>query len=195
MLVLGRRLMMKKLLVLMLMLGFAASANAMVLEIADLEGVAIPDSEIYLQPSETISLTISSPGAGDEDLYIALVCDTTMGSITGGMVHIPPASDASMWFGPGAAGAGIPGLLANEDGPWGSIASYSAAGNGTAGIYVDDLLFHCEWQPNDVLVRLVATADFATATVLDTLIIHQVPEPMTVALLGMGGLFLLRRRK
>jgi len=27
------------------------------------------------------------------------------------------------------------------------------------------------------------------------LIIYQIPEPMTVALLGLGGLFLLRRRK
>jgi hypothetical protein len=29
----------------------------------------------------------------------------------------------------------------------------------------------------------------------DNLLIHVVPEPMTVALLGLGGLFLLRRRK
>ena len=29
----------------------------------------------------------------------------------------------------------------------------------------------------------------------DTLVIEQIPEPMTIALLGLGGLFLLRRRK
>ena len=30
---------------------------------------------------------------------------------------------------------------------------------------------------------------------LDTVTIHQVPEPATIALLGLGGLFLVRRRK
>lgn len=32
-------------------------------------------------------------------------------------------------------------------------------------------------------------------TVLDTLTIHQIPEPMTLALLGLGSLIMLRRRK
>jgi hypothetical protein len=32
-------------------------------------------------------------------------------------------------------------------------------------------------------------------TVLHTLLIEQVPEPATIALLGLGGLFLMRRRK
>ena len=32
-------------------------------------------------------------------------------------------------------------------------------------------------------------------TVLDTITITQIPEPMTIALLGLGSLFLLRRRK
>ena len=131
---------MKKLLVLILMLGFAASANAMVLEIGDAEGMPLADSEIWLMPSDEIMLTIYNSGAGDEDLYIALVCQTADATISGGAItSIPPASDASSWFGPGAAAAGMP-LLAGEDGPWGSIASYSAGGNGTAGIYVDDLL-------------------------------------------------------
>lgn len=37
--------------------------------------------------------------------------------------------------------------------------------------------------------------DYTTTTQLDALVIHVIPEPMTIALLGLGGLFLLRRRK
>jgi len=44
----------------------------------------------------------------------------------------------------------------------------------------------------DVYVELLDSDWF---TPLDTLIIHQVPEPMTIALLGLGGLLVLRRRK
>jgi len=45
----------------------------------------------------------------------------------------------------------------------------------------------------DVVIYLYAND---LQTVLDTLTISQVvPEPMTIALLGLGGLFLLRRRK
>ncbi|MHC4083626.1 MAG: PEP-CTERM sorting domain-containing protein [Planctomycetota bacterium] len=44
----------------------------------------------------------------------------------------------------------------------------------------------------DVFVHLIHSD---TTTLLDTLTIHQIPEPMTLALLGLGGLFVLRRRK
>jgi len=44
----------------------------------------------------------------------------------------------------------------------------------------------------DVFVLLIHSDSL---TVLDTLTIHQIPEPMTLALLGLGGLFVLRRRK
>lgn len=44
----------------------------------------------------------------------------------------------------------------------------------------------------DVLVALI---DPQMGDLIDTLTIHQIPEPMTLALLGLGGLFVLRRRK
>jgi hypothetical protein len=44
----------------------------------------------------------------------------------------------------------------------------------------------------DVFVGLF---DGGVGTLLDTLTIHQVPEPTTLALLGLGGLLALRRRK
>jgi hypothetical protein len=58
-----------------------------------------------------------------------------------------------------------------------------------------ELIYHCcgpetEW----VTISLWDDAQGYT-TPQDTILIHQTPEPMTVALLGLGGLFLLRRRK
>jgi hypothetical protein len=44
----------------------------------------------------------------------------------------------------------------------------------------------------DVFVELYDAGTFA---LVDSLIIHQVPEPVTLALLGLGGLFLTRRRR
>ena len=38
------------------------------------------------------------------------------------------------------------------------------------------------------------TTDFGTSELVDAVVIHQIPEPATIALLGLGGL-LLRRRK
>jgi hypothetical protein len=61
------------------------------------------------------------------------------------------------------------------------------AGGGTIWI----IPFHCVGL-GDVLVELVDDSSFA---VIDSILIRQIPEPMTIALLGLGGIALLRRRK
>jgi hypothetical protein len=57
------------------------------------------------------------------------------------------------------------------------------------GKVVDGLLFHCEGL-GDVTLTLFD----ADLNVLDSQVIHQIPEPITFALLGLGGLFLRRRK-
>ena len=75
-----------------------------------------------------------------------------------------------------------------------------------------DLLLHCD-GPGEVVINLTLNglSEYAEAEAATTggswvwaamtegdlgdLVIYQIPEPMTVALLGLGGLFLLRRRK
>lgn len=79
-------------------------------------------------------------------------------------------------------------------------------------VLMDGLLFHC-FEESDVVVDLVAPyglvkylhdAEGAVigteviaepGAVLDTLTVIQIPEPMTMSLLGLGGLALLRRRR
>jgi len=80
-------------------------------------------------------------------------------------------------------------------------------------ILMQGLMFHCD-EPTDVTISLVAagqgitrleydayknvigqTVIYAPGQVLDTILVHQIPEPMTMSLLGLGGLALLRRRR
>ena len=86
------------------------------------------------------------------------------------------------------------------------------AGPGEADL-VWNLLLHCDGELGTVVIDLTLNglsqyAEYDKATTggnwawldmtegdLGDLVIYQVPEPMTVALLGLGGLFLLRRRK
>ncbi|MHC4155894.1 MAG: PEP-CTERM sorting domain-containing protein [Planctomycetota bacterium] len=187
--------MMKRVISVLLIGCLASSANAIVLEISFQGQTDLADSEIWVEPSVEYELDIYGHGQNPtgDDVYWALVVDTTTASISGGTVLIPPAGSMSSWFGNNAASAGIPGLMANEDGPWGSFAVAPAETAG-AGIYANGFIFHPESVMADAVVRLLTTPDFGTATVQDTLTIH-IPEPMTVALLGLGGLLALRRRR
>ena len=186
---------MKKLLVIMLVLGLASAANAIELKISVNGEVDIPDSQVNICPSDVLTLDIWGSGystPAEDAWYIALVVDTTTGSITGGQAIIPPAPDWSTIYGQSAAADYFPCLGPTEDGPWGEV---SAPPGGTAGpgVYFDRFDFHCVAE-GDAVVRLIGTQDFGNCTVFDTLIIHQVPEPASMLLLGLGGLLLRRRR-
>ena len=190
---------MKKLLILSLVLGLATAASAMTLQIAVSTGpdewdIDPVDSEIFLCPSMELELGIWSSGyTGIADaVYIALVCQTADGTISGGATVIPPAPSMSLYEGPSAAGDGFPGLDQGEDGPYVSVAG-ALGETAPAGVYFDDFWLHCE-REGDVIVRLISSPDFGSWTLEDTLVIHQIPEPATMLLLGLGGL-LLRRRK
>ena len=58
------------------------------------------------------------------------------------------------------------------------------------GLVIDGLKFTCT-DIGDVVLQLLNAKDFS---VLDAVTIHQIPEPMTLGLLGLGGLFLRRRK-
>jgi hypothetical protein len=192
--------MMKKFLIFVLVLGMASLASATMTLNISVDGIVDPpDSTIILYPSDYVTLDIHSGGYHqgsdyDDSVYFALVADTGYGTISGGVVCIPPAPvDSSIIEGVSPVDAGM--CSEPENGIYGWIGAIITSGSvdTPAGIYFDEIVFHCE-APGDVVVKLYTTTDFETINLVDSVIIHQVPEPATIALLGLGGL-LLRRRK
>ena len=165
---------MKKVLILMLVLGMASLASA-TLQFVD------PASSGSNLSIESTALFVFA-----DSTYIFVVADTT-GTVPSGGGLTAAAPDNSGWAGsisgtyPGANTA-IATLLSLTavDGMWGDFTQ--ATGSKAAGIYADSIT----WAG---ITYLVGTKDFTTYTLLDT-----IPEPMTVALLGLGGLFLRRRK-
>ena len=184
---------MKKLLVLLLVASLTALANGTILDISvnglPTNGTAPYDTGINLVYSDTLLLDITSstgytPG---DDVYFALVSSPT-GTISGGVVHVPPAPDLSQMLGVEWAAAWT---NTTDLGIYGQFMS-SGMVAGPTGTFVDEILFHCEGGV-DAVISLYTTPDFVEYTLKDSIIIHQ-PEPATIALLSLGGLLLRKKR-
>ena len=178
---------MRKLLILMLVLGMASMANA---ALSLLVGGADPGPGITLDQSDTIWIgvdNVSPTGQGMFDVFV-IVAEDGGGPEAGGswtsasVLYTPPGVPAisASYFGY-MTGFGDTWYLVN------SSPTTHVAGAGLTG----EFEFHCDLLLDDVVVNLV---DAGTFQVLDSLAITQIPEPMTMALLGFGAL-LLRRRK
>jgi hypothetical protein len=187
--------MMKKLLTLMVLLAFASAAHA------DLDGWSLQvstdgvnyvepvDSEIILYPSDYLWIGAHNGiqgQAGDtrqKILYLAFA-DDPMGEWTGNwQTYIPPLV-------PNPTGNTYYGIYAGLD-IWELNMSNGVPTDFNGQGVLDAKEFHCLGGENDIEIVLL---DTDTVTVMDSFIIHQLPEPATIALLGLGGL-LLRRRK
>jgi hypothetical protein len=186
---------MKKLLVLALVLSMATMASAaLTLSIGVSGAVANGDGSYTVAPSDHLTLSLTTPGGiltDDDSGDFIMTCNTALGTISGGVIE-----NAATWWVNGladdAAGAGAP-VMDGENGVWGGVGLFNYT------IPADSLLFsgidfHCE-AVGDVTIG-VYTHDWSEITgTLDTVVIHQIPEPFTMALLGLGGLFLRRRSK
>jgi hypothetical protein len=190
--------MMKKLLIFVLVLGMASMASA-VLQISvhnvppggeTWDPMNPADSEITIGPSQWLMIDIWTTTPiylGHGEGYFLLGIATTKGTLTGGVSKYPTDNEVVYY-----SGMGTDYLPAGEAGDLVGIATFRGAGNPITGIIVDEILFHCE-KAGDGAINLYST-DWVTPTLIDSVIIHQIPEPATICLLGLGGL-LLRRRK
>ena len=167
---------MKKLLTLMLVLGMASVANAALSLIAPTE----------INEGDTVTIQISSDSTADDGCYL------DFGYVSEGGFEL--SNPRYLFPYPPIIIPPYPPIPP----PYNDIIEFellfaSAPGEVvTPGVWFEvDLT--CLKVGVDVWIEMYDAA--SPYPLIDSLTIHQIPEPMTVALLGLGGLFLLRRRK
>lgn len=177
---------MKKMLILLLVMGVASTANATISLVSsagptlDPTGTINPDITMIQIYNDT-----AEPGVGQ--IWYAVLSAADPGNWTGvSNVHQPPSfGGTNTYYGEIDFGTGLGttdtwkvDLLQATPDPYG------------VGVLAD-LEFLCTGE-GDVTITLIASD---LSTIVDRMTIEQViPEPITFALLGLGGLFLRRRK-
>jgi len=175
---------MKKFLLLLLILGMATTANAALTLTAD---------SYSLSPSTNTMINVISDGVGlpgGAVVYASIETVATgewtdvgvngeiWGAGTGGILYYGLAMDTA------------PVIDGSNDDIWEVTASQPVIDPMPAGT-VASFEFRCK-AAGDCQINLLADD---LATVIDTITIQQIPEPITLSFMGLGGLGILRRRR
>lgn len=188
---------MKKFVACLVVLGLASVSSASLM--ISVDGVVDPpDTQITLKPSEHVMIDIHGADNGTVATAMWLLAQGP-GTINGGdIVYVDPAAQSELTTLPAADWEAALGFKFEDIGyPGTSSASFinivPSAQDSPAldGVLVDYIDFHCAGL-GDVILTLT---DGNVTEVFDRQVIHQIPEPMTMGLLGLGGLGLLRRRR
>jgi hypothetical protein len=188
---------MKKLLVMLMVLSMASLVNAAVKINVDMGA----NTELAAGDTAAISI-VATDEQSPSDLYL-FVTDGSLGTVSSGKVIWPDFSstvgDITLH-----EGAGDPYVDTVRQYGWldATQTYYISLIGSTApplvmnGTVVDGIIYHAEIA-GDSTVILGSVVDDGQGSYLiavsDTVVIHQVPEPMTMAMLGLGGLLLRRR--
>ena len=163
---------MKRLMVLTLVLGMASAANAGLTLIDNGNGTfGIASDTGFSVPTDNTSYMVISDGA----------IFPSGGSVTA-------AAPADSYIYDDAAGAGAP-VDDGYNGVWGDISDIHSTKVYAAGIYIDGI----KYDPWSTISLYTLDLDW-NPTFVESITLT-IPEPMTLSILGLGGLFLRRRSK
>jgi hypothetical protein len=166
--------MMKKLLILMLVLGLASSANAVM--------VTLVPSGSGSHAAGDVVIDKLADDTSVHDAYIGIV-DTTYGDMTITAYAAAGNESSQTDYGAALGYDHIIQISTKHGDPFDTIKAGAQ--------FKITVAFTGAALGEDVVVKLLD----ASLGEADSYTIMGIPEPMTIALLGLGGLFLLRRRK
>jgi hypothetical protein len=204
--------MMKKVLTLLLVLVMAFVANAGLLDLqitshgdgtVPRETVPVePTKEITINPSDWLDLDIFYTGT--EGWLLASIC-VDLVVTGGGSIYIDELTEPEdAWDGDLTV---LTEVVAGKHYQLEFSLDDGVLGTGLPVIALDHILFHCDTPGDVVTITMTDNPSLGTGGTVETdfsdmvtpsfggpVTITQTPEPMTVALLGLGGLFLRRRK-
>jgi len=175
---------MKKLVVLMLVLGLVTVANAslkiQVNGVTDPVGLTVPTGSI-------LTLAVVGDGGTAQPQDVALL--PSLGSITGGtLVYTGSLSEIDNYV--VGDGSGMAEFYNTAAGTNAHAMIYANFANSTAGVLSGTMFNAASFVINQQTTLKLLAGDGSST--FDSVVVN-VPEPITMALLGLGGLFIRRR--